>query len=76
MQDRLPSAYTKALKLPLRSSLKGFDLHNAVMDLALSYHHNYGIIFPDINETPTLVHYVRQLALPGLFSMLQSPPSY
>ncbi|WAO95084.1 Polymerase i core factor subunit [Fusarium falciforme] len=64
MQDRLPSAYTKALKLPLRSSLKGFDLHSAVMDLALSYHHNYGIIFPGINETPTLVHYVRQLALP------------
>jgi hypothetical protein len=71
MQDRLPSAYTKALKLPLRSSLKGFDLHNAVMDLALSYHHNYGIIFPDVNETPTLVHYVRQLALPGLFNILQ-----
>ncbi|KAI8656653.1 hypothetical protein NCS56_01269800 [Fusarium sp. Ph1] len=64
MQDRLPSAYTKALKLPLRSYLKGFDLHNAVMDLALSYHHNYGIIFPDVNETPTLVYYVRQLALP------------
>ncbi|KAF5664058.1 hypothetical protein FCIRC_10937 [Fusarium circinatum] len=43
MQDRLPSAYTRALKLPLRSSLRGIDMHNAVLDLALSYHHNYGI---------------------------------
>ncbi|KAF5718111.1 hypothetical protein FMUND_5403 [Fusarium mundagurra] len=43
MQDRLPSAYTRALKLPLRSSLRGIDMHNAVLDLALSYHHNYGM---------------------------------
>ncbi|KAH7198604.1 uncharacterized protein B0J16DRAFT_367661 [Fusarium flagelliforme] len=64
MQDRLPSAYTRALKLPLRSSLKGIDLHNAVLDLALSFNYNYGMIFPAVNETPTLVHFVRQLALP------------
>ncbi|KAF5693854.1 hypothetical protein FDENT_1692 [Fusarium denticulatum] len=43
MQDRLPSAYTRALKSPLRSSLRGIDMHNAVLDLALSYHHNYGM---------------------------------
>ncbi|SPJ71383.1 related to polymerase I core factor (CF) subunit [Fusarium torulosum] len=79
MQDRLPSAYTRALKYPLRSSLKGIDLHNAVLDLALSYHHNYGMIFPTINDTPTLVHFVRQLALPvetlvtarGILSMMK-----
>ncbi|UZP34624.1 hypothetical protein NXS19_002440 [Fusarium pseudograminearum] len=64
MQDRLPSPYTRALKLPLRSSLKGIDLHNAVLDLALSYNYNYGMIFPAVNETPTLVHFVRQLSLP------------
>ncbi|CZR46487.1 uncharacterized protein FPRO_11936 [Fusarium proliferatum ET1] len=64
MQDRLPSAYTRALKLPLRSSLRGIDMHNAVLDLALSYHHNYGMIFPAINDTPTIVHFVRQLTLP------------
>ncbi|KAH7178434.1 ubiquitin family-domain-containing protein [Fusarium sp. MPI-SDFR-AT-0072] len=64
MQDRLPSAYTRALKLPLRSSLRGIDLHNAVLDLALSYHHNYGMVFPAINDTPTIVHFVRQLTLP------------
>ncbi|KAI3587748.1 ubiquitin family-domain-containing protein [Fusarium oxysporum f. sp. albedinis] len=64
MQDRLPSAYTRALKLPLRSSLRGIDLHNAVLDLALSYHHNYGMVFPAINDTPTIVHFARQLTLP------------
>ncbi|RGP76796.1 polymerase i core factor subunit [Fusarium longipes] len=64
MQDRLPSAYTRALKLPLRSSLKGVDLHNAVLDLALSYNHNYEMIFPAVNETPTLVQFARQLSLP------------
>ncbi|KAM0266506.1 hypothetical protein ACHAPA_006936 [Fusarium lateritium] len=79
MQDRLPSAYTRALKYPLRSSLIGIDLHNAVLDLALSYHHNYGMVFPTINDTPTLVHFVRQLALPvetlvtarGILSMMR-----
>ncbi|EXM02565.1 hypothetical protein NOF04DRAFT_22152 [Fusarium oxysporum II5] len=64
MQDRLPSAYTRALKLPLRSSLRGIDLHNAVLDLSLSYHHNYGMVFPAINDTPTIVHFARQLTLP------------
>ncbi|KAJ4258696.1 hypothetical protein NW762_007780 [Fusarium torreyae] len=64
MQDRLPSAYTRALKLPLRSSLQGIDLHNDVLDLALSYHHNYGMTFPAVNDTPALVSFVRQLTLP------------
>lgn len=64
MQDRLPSPYTKALKLPLRATLQGADLHEAVMELALSYHHNYEMIFPFMNETVTLIYYTRQLALP------------
>lgn len=65
MQDRLPSAYTRALKVPLRATLQGVDLHYTVMNLALSYHHNYGMLFPAISDTPTLVAYSRQLALPG-----------
>ncbi|KAF5656069.1 hypothetical protein F25303_126 [Fusarium sp. NRRL 25303] len=73
MQDRLPSAYTRALKLPLRSSLRGIDMHNAVLDLALSYHRNYGMIFPAINDTPTIVHFVRQLTLPGECSQDADP---
>ncbi|KAH7022505.1 ubiquitin family-domain-containing protein [Ilyonectria destructans] len=64
MQDRLPSAYTRALKVPLRATLQGVDLHYTVMNLALSYHHNYGMLFPAISDTPTLVAYSRQLALP------------
>ena len=65
MQDRLPSAYTRALKLPLRTSLKGADLHSAVLDMALSYHRNYEMIFPAMSDTPILVQYTKQLALPG-----------
>ncbi|KAH6997527.1 ubiquitin family-domain-containing protein [Ilyonectria sp. MPI-CAGE-AT-0026] len=64
MQDRLPSAYTRALKVPLRATLQGVDIHYTVMNLALSYHQNYGMIFPAISDTPTLVAYSRQLALP------------
>lgn len=65
MKDRLPSAYTRALKWPLKSTLHAIDLHDAVMNMAMSYHHNYNMVFPAINETPILVYYVRQLALPG-----------
>lgn len=64
MQDRLPSAYTRALKVSLHETLQGVDLHYTVMNLALSYHQNYGMIFPAISDTPTLVAYSRQLALP------------
>ncbi|KAI5466577.1 ubiquitin family-domain-containing protein [Mariannaea sp. PMI_226] len=64
MQDRLPSAYTRALKLPLRAALHGADLHEAVMDLALSYHRNYDMLFPPVNDTLAMVHYARHLALP------------
>ncbi|CAM1511139.1 Fc.00g086520.m01.CDS01 [Cosmosporella sp. VM-42] len=64
MQDRLPSAYTRALKLPLRASLKGGDLHTVVLDMALSYHRNYEMLFPAIGDTPVLVQYAKQLALP------------
>ncbi|KPM34078.1 hypothetical protein AK830_g12494 [Neonectria ditissima] len=64
MQDRLPSAYTRALKLPMRATLQGADLHDAVMTLALSYRHNYGMDFPAISDTLILITCMRQLALP------------
>ena len=67
MQDRLPSAYAKALKLPLRSSLLGGTLYRAVMDLVLSYHLNYGMIFPEISSVSLLVQYAKILALPSMF---------
>ncbi|CVK97338.1 related to polymerase I core factor (CF) subunit [Fusarium mangiferae] len=72
MQDRLPSAYTRALKLPLRSSLRGIDMHNAVLDLALSYHHNYGMIFPAINDTPTIASALKTPTRPVLTVLVET----
>lgn len=65
MQDRMPSAYTRALKLPLRSPLAGEELYNTVLDLGLSYFLNYSMIFPPMNEISALVQYARVLCLPG-----------
>ncbi|KAF7560758.1 hypothetical protein G7046_g3386 [Stylonectria norvegica] len=64
MQDRLPSAYTRALKLPLRARLKGSDLQSAVLDMALSYYRNYEMVFPAMSVTAMAVQYARHLALP------------
>ncbi|KND90305.1 RNA polymerase I-specific transcription initiation factor rrn7 [Tolypocladium ophioglossoides CBS 100239] len=64
MQDRLPSAYVKAFKLPLRSSLQGGIFYRTVMDLVLSYHLNYGIVFPEMSSVSLLVQYAKLLALP------------
>lgn len=65
MQDRLPSAYTRALKLPLEMPLKGGELHSAVVDMALSFHRNYRMLFPALSEAPMMVQYAKHLALPG-----------
>lgn len=65
IQDRMPSAYVKALKLPFRTGLTGGDLYTAVMDLVLSYQLNYEMVFPEANFVSTLVHYAKELALPG-----------
>ncbi|OAQ86587.1 eukaryotic translation initiation factor 5A [Purpureocillium lilacinum] len=64
IQDRMPSAYVKALKLPFRTGLTGGDLYTAVMDLVLSYQLNYEMVFPEANFVSTLVHYAKELALP------------
>ncbi|POR36640.1 RNA polymerase I-specific transcription initiation factor rrn7 [Tolypocladium paradoxum] len=64
MQDRLPSSYVKALKLPLRSSLQGGVFYRTVLDLTLSYHLNYGMVFPEISSVSLLVQYAKILALP------------
>jgi hypothetical protein len=65
MQDRMPSNYTKVLKLPLRSPLGGSELYSTVMDLVISYHLNYGMTLPDMNHIPMLMQYAKLLALPG-----------
>lgn len=65
MRDRLPSAYTKALKVPLQTPLRGSELHSAVIDMATSFYRNYDLRFPALNETPMMVQYAKHLALPG-----------
>ncbi|KAL7785975.1 hypothetical protein V8C37DRAFT_393052 [Trichoderma ceciliae] len=64
MRDRMPAAYIKVLKLPFRSSVEGDELHKVVMDLVLSYHFNYNLVFPEINHVPELMQFAMELALP------------
>lgn len=61
----MPSAYTRALKLPLHSTLKGEYMYNVVLELSSSYHLNYDLEFPPISETSVLVDMARYLALPS-----------
>lgn len=65
MQDRMPASYVYQLKSPLRKQLSGADLYRAVVDLALSYHVNYELLFPSLNYMPMLVQYARILHLPS-----------
>ena len=60
----MPSAYTRALKLPLRTPL-GDDLYSNVMDLALSYHLNYELLFPPVENILVSIQTARMLAVPG-----------
>ncbi|RFU78395.1 eukaryotic translation initiation factor 5a [Trichoderma arundinaceum] len=64
MRDRMPAAYIKVMKLPFRSPVEGDELHRAVMDLVLSYHFNYNLVFPEINHIPELIQFAKELALP------------
>ncbi|KAG6075050.1 hypothetical protein E4U15_005838 [Claviceps sp. LM218 group G6] len=64
MQKRMPSAYAKALKLPLAGGLKGHDLYQILLDTAFSYKVNYELTFPEMNWFPMLVQYAKELALP------------
>lgn len=64
MVARLPGAYHRALTIK-RMSFQGGELHQAVLEMMLEYHANYGIEFPALNAPLTLFHYLRELALPG-----------
>ncbi|KAK5998204.1 Ubiquitin [Cladobotryum mycophilum] len=65
MRDRMPAPYVRTLKLPFRSPLQGDDLYRAATDMILSYHLNYGMIFPELNHVSMLVQTARVLALPA-----------
>ncbi|KAG5931485.1 hypothetical protein E4U53_001747 [Claviceps sorghi] len=64
IQKRMPTAYANALRLPLATGLRGYDLYRSVMDTAISYTLNYEMTFPEMNYLPMLVHYTKELALP------------
>lgn len=67
MKARLPGSYQRALKVKT-ASFRGGELHQAVLELILEYHSNYGMVFPALNYPLLLLRYMRELALPGKFS--------
>lgn len=71
IRDRMPSAYTRALKLPLGNVAVGEEMYSTVLDLAVSFHLNYSMEFPAINQIAHLIQYCKHLALPGTFSSSQ-----
>lgn len=67
MTSRLPGSYNRALKVK-HASFQGGELHQAVVELILEYHLNYDMVFPPLNMPLLLLHYLRELALPGTYS--------
>ena len=65
MRDRMLSSFTRAFKRPTRTDIQNGELHDAVLELALSFQLNYSLTFPPLNDTVGLVHYTRMLALPS-----------
>ncbi|KAK1979912.1 hypothetical protein LZ30DRAFT_595854 [Colletotrichum cereale] len=64
MRDRLPSWYTTPLKAARLAAFDQGELHASVLNLALSYHLNYDMIFPPLNDVLMTLQYVRELGLP------------
>ncbi|KAK0379224.1 RRN complex forming protein [Colletotrichum limetticola] len=64
MRDRLPTWYTIPLKSTNLAAFENGELHASVMNLALSYHLNYGMIFPPLNDVLMTLQYARELGLP------------
>ncbi|KAF4773467.1 forms a complex with the other RRN protein RRN6 and RRN11 [Colletotrichum scovillei] len=64
MRDRLPTWYTTPLKSTNLAAFENGELHASVMNLALSYHLNYGMIFPPLNDVLMTLQYARELGLP------------
>lgn len=64
MTARLPGSYHTALKVK-NTSFRGGELHQAILELVLDYHLNYEIVFPPLNTPLLLLHWLRELALPG-----------
>lgn len=65
MQDRMPSGFTRVLRLPLREPMEGDELHSSILQLAFGYHYNYEMTFPSLNEVSVLIQYAKHLSLPS-----------
>ncbi|KAF2802933.1 uncharacterized protein BDZ99DRAFT_454184 [Mytilinidion resinicola] len=63
MKERLPPIYKPNVLEP-PGILRQQRLHGAIMDLALSYEHHHGIVFPSLNHPVLLFRYMKELALP------------
>lgn len=63
----MPSMYTQYLKRPINAPLNHDDLHDAILELAISYHTNFELIFPGLPYLSLLVQSAKLMALPGLF---------
>ncbi|OLN95591.1 RNA polymerase I-specific transcription initiation factor rrn7 [Colletotrichum chlorophyti] len=64
MRDRLPSWYTIPLKSAYLAAFDHGELHASALNLALSYHLNYSMVFPPLNDVLMTMQYVWELGLP------------
>ncbi|WQF80093.1 Putative RNA polymerase I transcription initiation factor TAF1B/Rrn7 [Colletotrichum destructivum] len=64
MRDRLPPWYTAPLKSAHLATFDQGELHASVLNLALSYHLNYSMVFPPLNDVLMTMQYARELGLP------------
>lgn len=69
IKDRMPSAYTRVLRLPFHTPVIGGELHQTILNLARSYHLNFDMVFPSLSDIPILVQYAKHLHLPRLFAL-------
>lgn len=80
MWDRLPATYQRLFQATDLVTFEDGELHSSVMNLALSYHENYEMVMPPLNDVLIIVQYARELGLPselfpGLPSQLAAKPS-
>ncbi|TKW58764.1 Ubiquitin-60S ribosomal protein L40 [Colletotrichum tanaceti] len=64
MRDRLPPWYTAPLKSAHLATFDQGELHASILNLALSYHLNYSMVFPPLNDVLMTMQYARELGLP------------
>ncbi|TDZ65171.1 Ubiquitin-60S ribosomal protein L40 [Colletotrichum trifolii] len=64
MRDRLPTWYASPMKAAHLAKFDCGELHASVMGLAQSYHLNYSMVLPPLNDVVMTLQYVRDLGLP------------